>query len=133
MVKLKTGDINIKVTYTTKEAATYLGLSLSNIYRMEKRSLLSPTKTSRGRRVYSQKDLEECLRKSQSFETSLIRETSTPYEITPGVEPYFQEDSIQIYKADFLKTNCVKEVTVDLIVTSPHIMWEFNTIPTMTK
>lgn len=112
-------DINSKAIYTPKEAAAFLGLSLSTIYRMEKRGLLSPTKTSRGRKGYSQKDLEECLRKNQSFETPLIRETCTPYEITPGVEPYFQEDSIQIYNADFLKINCIKEGTVDLIVTSP--------------
>lgn len=108
-----------KAVYTTKEAANYLGVSLSTFYRMEKRGLLSPAKTSRGQRRYSQKDLEECLRKSQSFETPLIRETPPPYEIIARAEPYFEENSIRIYNADFLRTNCVKEGTVDLIVTSP--------------
>ncbi len=108
-----------QAVYTTKEAANYLGVSLSTIYRMEKRGLLSPTKTSRGQRRYSQKDLEECLRKSKSFETPLIRETPSPYEITTKVEPYFKENTIQIYNADFLRTNCIEEGTIDLIITSP--------------
>jgi len=34
-------------------------------------------------------------------------------------ELYFQEDSIQVYNADFLRTNCIKEETIDLIITSP--------------
>ena len=34
-------------------------------------------------------------------------------------EPYFHTDSIWIYKDDFLKTNCLKENSVDLIITSP--------------
>ncbi len=108
-----------KTMYTTKEAADYLGVSPSTIYRMEKRGLLSPTKTPGGRRGFSQKDVEEWLRTPQSFESPLIRETPAPYEISAKAEPYFQEDSIQIYSADFLRTNCVKEGTVDLIVTSP--------------
>lgn len=33
-----------KAIYTTKEAADYLGVSPSTVYRMEKRGLLSPTK-----------------------------------------------------------------------------------------
>jgi site-specific DNA-methyltransferase (adenine-specific) len=108
-----------KAVYTTKEAAEYLGISTSTIYRMEKRGLLSPTKTSRGQRRFSQKDLEECLRSSQSFESLQIREKPSLYEVTRRNEPYFQENSIRIYNADFLTTNCVKEGTVDLIVTSP--------------
>lgn len=105
--------------YTTKEAAGYLGVSPSAIYRMEKRGLLSPTKTSGGQRRFSQRNLEKCLRKSQSLDTSLIREQSTLYKVTARAEPYFQENSIWIYNADILTTDCVKEGTVDLIVTSP--------------
>ncbi len=108
-----------KAMYTTKEAAGYLGVSPSTIYRMEKRGLLSPTKTSGGQRRFSQKKLEECLRKNQSLDTSLIREQSTLYKVTARAEPYFQENSIWIYNADILTTDCVKEGTVDLIVTSP--------------
>jgi len=108
-----------KATYTTKEAANYLGVSLSTIYRMEKRGLLFSAKTSGGQRRFSQKNLEECLRKSQSFEAPTIRETETHYEITARAEPYFQENSIWIYNADILRTDCVEERTIDLIVTSP--------------
>lgn len=108
-----------KAMYTTKEAANYLGVSPSTIYRMEKHGLLSSKKISGGKRRFSQKDLEEWLRKSQSFETPLIKEMPIPYETTATIEPYFQKDSIRIYNADFLRTDCVKEGTIDLIVTSP--------------
>jgi len=108
-----------KAIYTTMEAADYFGVSPSTIYRMEKRGLLSPTKTSGGRRRFSQKNLEECLRKSRSVETSLIREMPLPYEMTNRAAPYFQENSIWIYNADILRTDCIKEETIDLIITSP--------------
>lgn len=108
-----------KTIYTTKEAANYLGVSPSTIYRMEKNGLLSPTKTFWGRRRFSQKALEECLKKQQSFTTSVIREMSTHYEIIAKGEPYFQKETIKIYNADILRTDCVKEKTIDLIITSP--------------
>lgn len=105
--------------YTTKEAANFLGVSPSTIYRMEKRGLLSPTKTSKGKRRFSQKDLEGYLKKRQSFDPSLIREAADQYMVTARTEPYFQENLTTIYNVDFLKTNCVEEGTIDLIVTSP--------------
>ena len=108
-----------KAMYTTREAANYLGVSPATIYRMEKRGLLSPTKASGGQRRFSQKNLEEYLRKSQSFETPIIREMATHYEITAKAKSYFQTDTIWIYNADILRTSCVKERTIDLIVTSP--------------
>jgi site-specific DNA-methyltransferase (adenine-specific) len=108
-----------KTMYTTREAANYLGVSPATIYRMEKRGLLSPTKTSGGQRRFSQKNLEEYLRKSQNFETPIIREIPTHYEITAKAKPYFQEETILICNADILRTDCVKERTIDLIVTSP--------------
>ena len=117
-----------KAMYTTKEAANYLGVSTSTIYRMEKRRLLSVTKTSGGQRRFSQKALEECLTKNQNFKSTIIREIPAPYEITVKAKPYFQENSIQIYTDDFLRTNCVEEGTVDLIVTSPpyNVGIEYN-------
>ena len=110
-----------KAIYTTKEAASCLGVSPSTIYRLEKRGLLSPVKTSRGQRRFSQKDLEQCLRKSQGLEIPLIRvrERTAFYEVTTKAEPYFQEGSISIYNADFLKVDYIKEEPVDLVVTSP--------------
>ncbi len=108
-----------KAIYTTKEAACYLGVSPSTIYRMEKRGVLSPARTSGRQRHFSQKSIEECLRKSQSFETLQIREKPTLYEVTVRAEPYFQEDSICIHNTDFLRTDCIKEGTIDLVITSP--------------
>jgi len=108
-----------KAVYTTKEAAGYLGVSPSTIYRMERRGLLSPSKTSGGRRCFSQKSLEECLRRSQNFASSLVREKLATYEVTTKTDPYFHKNSICIYNTDFLSTACIKEKTIDLIVTSP--------------
>ena len=107
-----------KAIYTTKEAADYLGVSSSTIYRMEKRGLLSPAKTPARQRRFTQKNLEEYLRKNQSFGTPLVKEMPPLYK-TARAKPYFQQDPIRIYNADFLKTDHIKERTIDLIVTSP--------------
>jgi site-specific DNA-methyltransferase (adenine-specific) len=107
-----------KAIYTTKEAADYLGVSSSTIYRMEKRGLLFPARTPGRQRRFTQKNLEEYLKKSRSLGTPLIREIPPTYK-TIRAKPYFQEDSIRIYNVDFLRTDYVKERTIDLIVTSP--------------
>jgi len=108
-----------KAMYRTSEAACYLGVSRSTIYRMEKRGLLSPVKTSAGQRRFSQKDLDKCLRKSQRLEVPSATENPVLYETISRAEPYFQKDSISIYNADFLKIGCIEEETIDLVVTSP--------------
>ncbi|MDI6840702.1 MAG: excisionase family DNA-binding protein [bacterium] len=48
-----------KAVYTTKEAANYLGVSPSIIYRMEKIGSLSSTKTKGGQRRFSQEGEKE--------------------------------------------------------------------------
>ena len=93
-----------KAIYTTKEAADYLGVSPSTIYRMEKRGLLSPAKTPGRQRRFSQKNLEEYLRKSRSLKAPLIRERRSLYKVSAGTKSYFQEDSIRIYNVDFSRT-----------------------------
>jgi len=108
-----------KAIYTTREAADYLGVSPSTIYRMEKRGLLSPTKTSGGRRRFNQEDLERCMQKLQDSKLSAIGEMATRYEIPAKDEPFFQNETIRIYNADILEIDCLKEKTIDLIVTSP--------------
>jgi len=108
-----------KAIYGTSEAACYLGVSRSTIYRIEKRGLLSPEKTSTGHRRFKQKDLDKFLRKSQRLEVPSLTEGFAPYEVISKAEPYFQKDSISIYNADFLKIGCIEEGTIDLVVTSP--------------
>jgi site-specific DNA-methyltransferase (adenine-specific) len=108
-----------KAIYTTKEAASYLGVSPSTIYRLEKRDLLSPMKTSTGQRRFSQKDLDRCLRKSQRKGIPSVTESPVLYEAISKVGPYFQQGSISIYNADFIKIGCIEEGTIDLVVTSP--------------
>lgn len=108
-----------KAMYGTSEAACYLGVSRSTIYRMEKRGLLSPVKTSTGHRRFKQKDLDKFLRKNQRLEIPSVTESPTLYEIISRAEVYFEQGSISIYNADFLKIGCIEEGTIDLIVTSP--------------
>jgi len=108
-----------KAMYSTNEASCYLGVSRSTIYRMEKRGLLSPEKTSTGHRRFKQKDLDKFLRKSQRLEVPSVTEGLALYEVISKAEAYFQQGSISIYNADFLKMGNIEEGTVDLVVTSP--------------
>lgn len=51
-----------KAIYTTKEAADYLGVSPSTIYRVEKRGFLFPAKTSARQRRFGQKEWDTLYR-----------------------------------------------------------------------
>jgi len=108
-----------KDTYTTKEAAEYLGVSLSAFHHMEECGLLSPTKNSKGRRWYNRKDLEKCLQENRNHDIDITNKVDSRYQLGTKIAPYFRESNIEIYCADFLQTNCVQEGTIDLIVTSP--------------
>ncbi|MBF8303250.1 MAG: Methyltransferase, partial [Candidatus Dadabacteria bacterium] len=130
-----------KNIFTTKEAAKYLGISQSTVYRMEKQGLISSTRTPGGQRRFSRETIERYLKESQNFEAPqnpskykktglLIKETESSYLIqdkkqvtstkTSQIdEPFFHGDSILIYNTDILRINCVKENFIDLIVTSP--------------
>ena len=46
---------------TAREAASYLRVSLSTLYRMEHNGLLAPLRTPGGHRRYTLKMLNECL------------------------------------------------------------------------
>ncbi len=50
------------------------------------------------------------------------------YKILPQIKPYFQTDLISIFNDDFLKTDCVQEDSIDLIITSPpyNVGIEYN-------
>ena len=133
-----------KTMFITKEAAQYLGISISTIYRMEKQRLISSTKTPGGQRRFNKRNLDRYLKKSQSFEApqnpskykaSLIKDSGSIYtvenrdtrkifipefhKVDAENKPYFQKDSMEIYNDDILTTEHIKEGTVDLIVTSP--------------
>jgi site-specific DNA-methyltransferase (adenine-specific) len=126
-----------KTVYTTKGAAKYLGISTSTIYRMEKQELISSIKTPGGQRRFSKETLERYLTESQNFEAPqnpsrykksnlMIREPEAVYivendkvNMTKNNELFFHSDSVWIYNVDILKTNSIKENSIDLIVTSP--------------
>jgi len=123
-----------KNIYTTKETAKYLGISTATIYRMEKQGLIFSTKTPGGQRRFSRETIEKYLKESQNFEAPqnpsrykkndfMIKEVETTY-ITKSIalqsnELFFHTDSIWICNADILKTNNIKENSIDLIITSP--------------
>jgi len=51
--------------YTTKEAAKYLGVNTSTVYRMEKRGLINSIKTPGEQRCFSKKNIESTLKKAR--------------------------------------------------------------------
>lgn len=57
-----------KTVFTTKEAANYLGISPSTIYRMEKQGLITSIKTPGGQRRFSKEDIDNYLQRSKDFE-----------------------------------------------------------------
>lgn len=57
-----------KTVFTTKEAANYLGISPSTIYRMEKQGLITSIKTPGGQRRFSKEDIDSYLQRSKDFE-----------------------------------------------------------------
>lgn len=122
-----------KIVFTTKEAAKYLGISTSTIYRMEKQGLISSIKTPGGQRRFTKEDLEKYLQESRNFEAPqnpsrfkktdfMIKEAETTYvasQVAQTDELFFHTDSIWIYNADILKINSIDENSIDLIITSP--------------
>jgi site-specific DNA-methyltransferase (adenine-specific) len=130
-----------KNIFTTKEAAKYLGISQSTIYRMEKQGLISSSRTPGGQRRFNKKNIEGYLKKSYKIEAPQnpsrykklafqIKEPQESYgiedkkriivpETLQADKPFFHRDSIWIYNTDILKTGSIKEDSIDLIVTSP--------------
>jgi len=105
--------------YTAKEAAAYLGVSTTTIYRMEKRGLIFSVETPDGRRRFSKETLDQYLAKKEGFEICQVSEAHLKYGERKSFEPYFHEDSITIYNDDFLKIDSIEEGSIDLVVTSP--------------
>ncbi|GER92540.1 DNA methyltransferase [hot springs metagenome] len=122
--------MKIKTVFTTKEAARYLGISPSTIYRMEKQGLITSIRTPGGQRRFSRESIERYLQRSQDFEAPqnpsrfkkgdlMVRESVEVYGEREDSEIFYHDDSIWIYNADIIKTNSIKQDSVDLIVTSP--------------
>ncbi len=125
-----------KTVFTTKEAAKYLGISTSTIYRIEKQGLISSIKTHKGQRRFSKENIERYLQESQSFEVPQnksrykhqkadfkVKESKACYGVenkeVKQNEIFFHTDSIWIYNTDILKTESIADNSIDLIVTSP--------------
>lgn len=136
--------MNDKDVFTTKEAARFLGVSQTTIYRMDKQGLLSSIRTPGGQRRFSRESIERYLKESKEFQapqnpslyrrfTSRVREQEAPYalgdledgkrrvdSISPQAdELLFHRNSVWVYNADILTTKRIEEGSVDLIVTSP--------------
>ncbi len=118
-----------KSSFTTKEAAQYLGISVATIYRMEKKGILASSKTPGGQRRFNKNSLEKYLKSSYAIATPQnpskyrknefqVKETLASYNVKPS-KPYYHEDSIWIYNDNILSINSIENKSVDLIVTSP--------------
>ncbi len=104
---------------TVKEAARFLGISTSTVYRMQKKGLLSSLRTPQGQYYFSKESLINYLKESQDFERSksfnryknqkidsMVREPDTMYDVVnkkiKSDELFFYTDSIWIYNCDIL-------------------------------
>jgi len=112
-----------KKKLTTSEAAEYLGISLSTIYRMEKKGILKPAKTPGGQRRFDIDELDAYLSESSEisapqnpsrYKTDMAQETATNYAVNPD----FAFD--RIISGDCLEVmSHIPDNTVHLAVTSP--------------
>jgi site-specific DNA-methyltransferase (adenine-specific) len=126
-----------KTLFTTKEAAKYLGISISSIYRLEKSGLLSSIKTQDGKRRFTKEVLERYLQEVLNSEAPknkriskqndiIVKEVENTYTTSNLTvhqsydnEVFFHTDSIWIYNADILTIKSIDENSIDLIITSP--------------
>jgi excisionase family DNA binding protein len=116
--------------YTTKEAAKYLGVNTSTVYRMEKRGLICSIKTPGEQRCFSKKNIEKYLKKGKNLKAHknpirykktdfIIKDREVSYSVenakfsvSPQDELFFHSKSVWIYNADVLKINSIKEQNV---------------------
>ncbi|MCX8026527.1 MAG: DNA methyltransferase, partial [Thermodesulfovibrionales bacterium] len=125
--------------FTTKEAAKYLGISPATIYRMEKQGLITSIKTPGGQRRFSKEAIDKYSQKSLNFEAPQNPSRFKKYEFvseTPFVSDtnyqeyddnfFYRNDSVLIYNHDITKITCIKENSIDLIVTSPPYNVDIN-------
>jgi site-specific DNA-methyltransferase (adenine-specific) len=140
-MKCEENELDKKILLTTEEAAGYLGISRSTLYRMEKRGLISSSRTPGGQRRFTRESLERYLEESREFiapqnpsvykkPSFTANEQSTVYASrdetaialsrpSQAEELFFHRNSIWIYNADILKTNSIPANSIDMVVTSP--------------
>lgn len=110
---------------TTSQAAEYLGVSLSTMYRMEKQGVLEPTvKTPGGHRRFSQEDLDRYLEKSHEISAPQnpsqykAKDTKKSSTINESIDPNFEFN--RIITGDCLEVmKKIPDNTVHFAVTSP--------------
>ena len=61
--------LKMKNTFTLNETAKYLGVSISTIYRMEKKHLLSSIRSSAGQKCFQKDNIDKYLIKLKNFKT----------------------------------------------------------------
>jgi site-specific DNA-methyltransferase (adenine-specific) len=120
-----------KSSFTTNEAAQYIGVSIATIYRMEKKRLIISSKTPGGQRRFNKDILDKYLKNSYTIEApqnpSKYRNKPTVSNISESIsvyrtqikQPYYYNDSLAIYNDDILAVNSIDDKSIDLIVTSP--------------
>lgn len=110
---------------TTSQAAEYLGISLSTIYRMEKQCILEPTvKTPGGHRRFSQKDLDRYLSESRKISAPQnpsqykTQGSSKSLAVNESIDPDFKFN--RIITGDCIKVmKQIPDNSIDFAVTSP--------------
>jgi excisionase family DNA binding protein len=78
--------------YDSPEAAEYLGISLSTLYRMERRGAIRPLRTAGGHRRFTKGMLDEFLAKSskgQLPKAQPVQQTAAPAVVKTARQPKF--------------------------------------------
>jgi len=109
---------------TTNEAAKYLGISASTLYRMEQKGLLRSLRTPGGQRRFPKEELDQYLRLSQSITAP---QNPSKYKLSEFREHVSQYETIPYeLKVDQIITGDCKEVmkkipsdSIHFAITSP--------------
>lgn len=79
---------------STKKAAEYLGVSISTIYRMVEKDILTPSKTPGGQRRFSKEQLDNYMEESKNIVAPQKNATHTEYEVESNGQMSFVQNEI---------------------------------------
>lgn len=121
-----------KVLLTAKEAASFLGVSITTLKKMEENGILAGSKASGKQRRFSQSTLRKYLLRNKASDgyQNPSKSWNKKLKIDPAIKtkPFFSSDSINIYNEDFLSSESINDNSIDLIITSPpyNVDIEYN-------
>lgn len=123
---------NNNIYYTAKEAAQFLGVSVTTIYKLNSQRKISSIKDKRGRTFFDLENIKNYFsnKNGKKYKLDISSKLSNklyeddlkydPFSPPPkNGELFLNNENILIYCSDILNTTCIPDNSVDLIVTSP--------------